>query len=199
MGLLYAVGQRILPRMGPPTVPPLVVRLASVVAMSRHGRRVTRHLVVLALVAMVIAGCALVSRVPNDDAVGPTLDRWTSVGVTCGPPTKDAVPNALFQWNCRGDVGGVPMTIALDGDDVGVFAITAHVDASIPTEEARRAFAILVGATPVFQRAGEPLTDWLETWDGSSVTTLIGGGRFSLQRDETWVTFSALPGPRLHA
>jgi hypothetical protein len=179
-----------------PTVRALA-RLQPVMAIRWHGARVGLPML-LVLAAMCMSSCALLSRVPADAAVDTTLDRWTSVGMACDPPTKDAVPNALFQWICRGDVGGVATTIAMDGDDAGVFMIVAQVDAAVPTERAAEAFAVLVAATPVFRKAGEPLARWLEAWDGSDSTTEIAGGRFSLLVDEQWITFSALPGPRLH-
>src|SRR5439155_17039957 len=57
-------------------------------------RRVVRRLMPLILIASAIVGC----RSATPAAVAPSIEAWSTFGLSCGEPRADNVPSGLFQW-----------------------------------------------------------------------------------------------------
>src|SRR5947199_3214479 len=88
----------------------------------------------LILIASAIVGC----RSATPAAVAPSIEAWSTLGLSCGEPRADNVPSGLFQWTCRSDHRGIPLTLLVDGDDHGVFMMTAQVPGGTDPRARRR-------------------------------------------------------------
>jgi hypothetical protein len=98
------------------------------------------------VVALLLAGCIGGPAAPA--AVAPSLDGWRGLGLSCSTAMEDNVPNDLLQWSCHGPIRNVDVSATLDGDQKGVFAITATVPAATSAREFGGAFGDLVVAKP---------------------------------------------------
>src|SRR5436309_7010832 len=59
----------------------------------------------LILIASAIVGC----RSATPAAVAPSIEAWSTFGLSCGERRADNVPSGLFQWTCRSDHRGIPL------------------------------------------------------------------------------------------
>jgi len=148
-----------------------------------------------ALLLLILAGCAALGPA-TPAAVAPTLDGWRGLGLSCSRPTEDNVPSGLLQWVCRGSLRAAAFTAVLDGDDKGVFDITAQVPAGTSRETAVAAFVDLVDATTAVAAVRGAVRSWAEAWDGSQESAEFGITWVMLEADATWVTLVIWPGPR---
>jgi hypothetical protein len=151
----------------------------------------------VSLVALLVAmpiGCAPI--VPS--AMVPTLDGWRALGLTCGEPREDNVPNNLLQWTCRGTVEGIELTAVIDGNRHGVFELVADVPAATDPEAAGETFAALAGATPFLADPCAEVADWIraEIDNDARTSTSCEGARIFLERDPAWITLEAFPVPQ---
>jgi hypothetical protein len=161
---------------------------------------VKRLAILAALVPVVLAGCLGGPTMPA--AVAPSLDGWRSLGLTCATATVDNVPSGLLQWSCHGAVRSVDVSATLDGDEKGVFAITATMPAGTDREAIAGAFGDLVDATPALAAARGQIRPWLEdqgdpsSYGESGSMAEFGMSRVKLWADETLLVLDISPGPR---
>ena len=146
---------------------------------------------VLAGVA-IVAGCGV--RIP--DRVAPTLDALRQAGLRCGEPQKDNVPSGLLEWSCDGLDHGAAVRVLVDGDEKGVFDLTALVPASAGTATAREVFVDVVDIVPAFAEIRPASGSWLRQWTGAADHLAVGRGFLSVDQSPTSILLSAFPGPR---
>ncbi|TMF39818.1 MAG: hypothetical protein E6I26_04395 [Chloroflexi bacterium] len=146
----------------------------------------------LILIASAIVGC----RSATPAAVAPSIEAWSTFGLSCGERRADNVPSGLFQWTCRSDHRGIPLTLLVDGDDHGVFMMTAQVPGGTDPRAAGQVFDDLVGASLPLTTVRAEVGAWLRAWDGVRSTISLGDASLSLERDRSWVTLAVFPGPR---
>ncbi len=160
-----------------------------------------KRLAILApVVALLLAGCLGGPATPA--AVAPSLDGWRGLGLSCSTAMEDNVPNDLLQWSCHGPIRNVDVSATLDGDQKGVFAITATVPVGTSAEAIGGVFGDLVDATPALAAVSEQIGPWLEaqgepaTYGEFGLIEEFGISRVQLSADETQVVLAISPGPR---
>lgn len=151
-----------------------------------------RHVLAL-LFALGVAACAILGP-PTPRSVAPTLVGWREAGISCDGPFEDGVPRGLLQWHCSAAFDSVELQATLDGDDDGVFQVTAQVPGGADRTSAMAAFADLVAATPALAPGERSMVSWLNAGGGPATT--FGTTWIMLEEDPTWITLAISPGPR---
>jgi hypothetical protein len=141
---------------------------------------------------VLLAGCL---GPDTRSALTQTLDGWRALGMTCGAPREDSVPNDLVQLTCRITADGVPMTVVLDGNAGGVFNLVAQVPGTTDRAAAGEVFATLAEATPVLADQDGAIAAWIraEITKGTRTSTSLEGDSVTLERDASWITLVAFP------
>jgi hypothetical protein len=137
-----------------------------------------RRLLVTLLWLVIVAACSAPA------AVRPTIDAVRALGFACGDGQRDNVPSGLFQWHCRGAIGGTPSTVLIGGNDRGVSDITLVSDESTDPAIARAGFELLVRTLPPLSTR-PTLVDALAGWSGEQRRTIVGGVAVTGECDAT--------------
>jgi hypothetical protein len=145
------------------------------------------------VLAALLAACGG-QRTPA--ALAPTLAALGDAHLRCGSGQPDNVPSGLLQWRCERVDRGVPVTVLVDGDEKGVFALTVLVPGSTDRAAAVTAVSELVAMVPPLDPIVDEASAWLSSWPGGRRATTIGSARLVLDGDSTWTNLTVFPGPR---
>jgi len=158
----------------------------------KRPRGMERILIASILAVAILGGCSAAPLTPA--AVRPTLDSLSALGLGCSDPTVDNVPSGLLQWSCRGAVRNASLTVAVDGDDAGVFGIVAQVPGATDAATAGQVFADLVASMPPLAPNRNEIQGWVQRWDGRAESLETAAAHLQIQRDATWITLAIAPG-----
>ncbi len=153
-----------------------------------------RRLLILAI-TLTACACGLpMSERPI--GVEDQLGALRGAGLECQDPEPDNVPSGLLQWTCQGEVDDTTVVVVMDGDERGVFEVSAGIDNSAGRLAQIRAWNQWLRMTGLTGSHETEILSWLETWDGGDIATRAGAVTAEIINLSSQTILRVSPGPR---
>jgi hypothetical protein len=127
-----------------------------------------------------------------------SVDAWARIGLACVGPASSDDPDGLLKWTCSGNLHGIAVVAAMDGDARGLFLASVSVPSATDRATIVAVFTDVADATVAYAAVAPQIHAWLAAWNGDVVGITIGPASLAIATDagSPPTTTLYLTGPR---